>query len=291
MTTNQTSSFVGRSAPVPVEPMAASGPDLGGSTKTVTLTGWEGVPVPVEVQEVGIPNGRPIVFLHGLVGLNDHWEELVKRIMHRSRCVMLEMPLLELEGEDCSIHGATELAVRFLREYLQSQPSVLVGNSFGGHIAGRIAIENPELVQGLVLAGASGILEKSMVSDIQIKPSRQWLERKIGELFFDQRHMNPADVDRAHKVLTARGSARAMVRLSRTARRNHLGEDLCKVQCPTLLVWGKQDVVTPPEACEQFAANIPKNRVVWLDQCGHVPMVEKVEDFARELNSYLDLVG
>ena len=82
-----------------------------------------------------------------------------------------------------------------------------------------------------------------------------------------------------------------MVRLSRTARRNHLGEDLCKVQCPTLLVWGKQDVVTPPEACEQFAANIPKNRVVWLDQCGHVPMVEKVEDFARELNVYLDLVG
>lgn len=259
--------------------------------KEITLQGWEEIDVPTRVQEVGLATGKPIVFLHGLVGLNDHWEELVKRIAHRSRCVLLEMPLLQLEGEDCSIHGATELTIRFLQQYLHGEPTVLVGNSFGGHIAGRIAIERPDLVRGLVLAGASGVIEKSMVSDVQIRPSREWLERKIGELFFDQRHMNPADVDRAHKVLSGRGSARAMVRLSRTARRNHLGEELHKVQCPTLLVWGRQDIVTPPEACEQFAAGIRKNRVVWLDNCGHVPMVERVDDFGRELNAYLDEVG
>jgi len=232
--------------------------------------------------------GKPIVFLHGLVGLNDHWEDLVKRIEHRSRCVLVQMPLLNLEGEDCSIQGATVLTIRFLEQYLRSEPVVLVGNSFGGHIAAKIAIQRPDLTRGLVLAGASGLIEKSMVSDIQIKPSRDWLARKIGELFFDQSKMNPSDVDRAHKVLTARGSARAMVRLSRTARKNHLGEQLSNIQAPTLLVWGRQDVVTPPEACEQFAAKIPNNRVLWLDQCGHVPMVEKVEEFAKEMNAFLD---
>ncbi len=302
MTTNRTKTFTRAEAVQPVEATRVGGgagfggsaealQDGWGEAKHVSLSGWEGVPVVAQVQEVGVRTGKPIVFLHGLVGLNDHWEELVKRIMHRSRCVMLEMPLLHLEGEDCSIQGATELTIRFLQQYLGSEPAVLVGNSFGGHIAGRIAIDRPDLIRGLVLAGASGILEKSMVSDVQIRPSREWLERKIGELFFDQRHMNPADVERAHKVLSGRGSARAMVRLSRTARRNHLGKDLHKVQCPTLLVWGRQDIVTPPEACEQFAANIPKNRVVWLDNCGHVPMVEKVDEFGRELNAYLDLVG
>ena len=46
----------------------------------------------------------------------------------------------------------------------------------------RIALNRPDLVGGLVLAGASGLIEKSMVSDIQLRPSREWLVRKIGEL-------------------------------------------------------------------------------------------------------------
>ena len=262
-----------------------------GSTAPVTVTGLEGVPVIADVLEVGVPTGMPIVFLHGLVGLNDHWEELVKRIEHRARCVLVEMPLLHLEGDDCSIDGATTLTIRFLEQYLRGEPSVLVGNSFGGHVAAKIAIRRPDLTRGLVLAGSSGLIEKSMVSDVQIRPSREWLARKIGELFHDQSKMNPGDVDRAHKVLSARGSARAMVRLSRTARKNHLGDELGAIKAPTLLVWGRHDVVTPPEACEQFAARIPNNRVVWLEQCGHVPMVEKVDEFGREMNAFLDGVG
>jgi pimeloyl-ACP methyl ester carboxylesterase len=56
---------------------------------------------------------------------------------------------------------------------------VLVGNSFGGHVALRIAIEHPTLVRGLVLAGASGLIEKSMVSDIQIPAGRGCSARSV----------------------------------------------------------------------------------------------------------------
>lgn len=251
------------------------------ATRTIRLPGATSQPVPATVVEIG--SGRTVVFLHGLVGLNDHWEEVVNRVKSHVRCVMLQLPLLDLRGEDCSINGVTELTIRFLREHVSNR-AVLVGNSFGGHVALRVALEAPELVSGMVLAGSSGLIERSMVSEVQIKPSREWLARKIGELFYrPELHMRECDLDRAHKALTDRNGARAMVKLSRSARRNHLGSRIGDIEAPTLLIWGRNDVVTPPEAATEFLERLPNARIVWFPQCGHVPMVEKPDEFARAM--------
>lgn len=256
--------------------------------RSITLRGRHGL-VPATVEQVGV--GSTVVFLHGLVGLNEHWEEVVRLAEASVRCTLLQVPLLDLRGDDCSIDGVTELTVDFLAQSFD-HPVVLVGNSFGGHVALRVALQRPDLVRGLVLAGSSGLIEKSMVSDIQIRPSRAWLERKIGELFFDPgRHMRASDIERAHQQLSERGGARAMVRLSRSARRNHLGSRMSGIKAPTLLIWGRQDIVTPPEAAEQFAAMLPNSRLVWFDRCGHVPMMEHPEPFAGELVEFVDSLG
>ncbi len=228
-----------------------------------------------------------VVFLHGLVGLNDHWEDAVRLVRTRLPCTLFELPLLELQKEHCSIDGVTRLTERFLREHV-GEPAVLVGNSFGGHVALRLAIARPDLVRGLVLAGSSGLIEASIVADVQIRPSRAWLERKIGELFFDPGKMRQADVDRAHSALNQRGHARAMVRLSRSARRDVLRNQVGRITAPTLLVWGRQDVVTPPEAGEHFHKLIRGSRLEWLDRCGHVPMIEHPEAFAAALLSFVE---
>lgn len=235
------------------------------------------------VHETGA--GMPVVFLHGLVGLNEHWEGVVDRASEELRCLLLELPLLQLRGPECSIHGATHYAVKFLRERMGG-PVVLVGNSFGGHVALRVALEHPEMVRGLVLAGSSGLIEKSIVSDVQIRPSREWLSRKIGELFFDQSFMKQADLDRAHAELSNRGGARAMIKLSRSARRDHLGDRISEIRVPTLLIWGRQDIVTPPEAAEGFHRMIGHSRLVWLEKCGHAPMIEQPGEFARAMMDF-----
>ncbi len=247
------------------------------AAKTVMVSGLGGLPVRANVVEVG--SGLPVVFLHGLVGLNDHWDEVVQRVRLSRRCILLQLPLLDLEGDDCSIEGATELTARFLESYL-NEPATLVGNSFGGHVALRLAIERQDLVSGLILAGASGLNERTTIREVQIRPSREWLEEKIGELFHDRSKMNPADVDRAFAELSSRGHARAMVKLSRSARRNHLGDEIHKISAPTLLLWGKQDIVTPPDAVVEFTSKIRDTKVVWLEQCGHAPMIECPELFA-----------
>jgi len=268
----------------PTQPAPPPSGLAAGRTTAITLTGLAGHPVPADVVDFGA--GRPTTFLHGLVGLNEHWDEVARRMTPGHRCVMLQLPLLELTGDDCSIHGAVELTIRFLERHL-ADPTVLVGNSFGGHVAVRIAIERPDLIRALVLAGSSGLIERTMVREVQIRPSRDWLEEKIGELFYDRAKMNPADVDRAHAELSRRGSARAMVKLSRSARRNHLGDRIASITAPTLLIWGRQDIVTPPEACEEFKRKIADSRIVWFERCGHAPMIEAPELFSETLNDFL----
>ena len=248
------------------------------------IRGFSEKDVRADVVDVG--TGTPVVFLHGLVGLNDHWESVAHRVAARNRVILLQLPLLSLTGDDCSIHGATELTGQFLRQYVGAS-SVIVGNSFGGHVALRLAVEQPQLLKGLVLAGSSGLIEKSMVSDVQIRPSREWLERKIGELFYDKSKMNPSDVERAHRELSERGHARAMVKLSRSARRNHLGSLIGSISTPTLLIWGREDIVTPPEAAMELNAKIRNSRLCWLDKCGHAPMIERPDEFADALVEFL----
>lgn len=257
--------------------------------QTVMLRGLAEEEVAAKVVDVG--EGRPVIFLHGLVGLNDHWDEVVQRARHRVRCIMLELPLLRLRGDDCSIQGVEVLTERFLSNALApgTPPPVLVGNSFGGHVALRLALNRPDLVGALVLAGASGLIEKTMVADVQIRPSREWLRRKIGELFFDPAtHMREADLDRAHRELSERSGARAMIKLSRSARRNHLGSRIPGITSPVLLIWGRNDIVTPPEAADQFMSLLPDARIVWFDRCGHAPMIEKPEEFAQAIMDFAD---
>ncbi len=217
--------------------------------ESLDLIGLSGDCVRAKVSHAGSV-GPTAVFLHGLVGLNDHWEEVVRRVQDRVRCVMLELPLLALRGDDCSIAGVTALTVRYLEDHLKT-PVVLIGNSFGGHVALRVTLERSDLVRGLVLAGSSGLIEKSMVKEVQIRPSREWLGEKIGELFYDRSTMREDDLDRAHRELSIRSGARAMVRLSRSARRNHLGAKIGEITAPSLLIWGRQGIVTPPESASE----------------------------------------
>ncbi|MFM9994345.1 MAG: alpha/beta fold hydrolase [Phycisphaerales bacterium] len=253
--------------------------------RTVPIPGAKS-DIPACVVDVG--QGRPVVFLHGLVGLNDHWEDVVRDVRSRVRCVMLEIPLLELRGDDCSIDGVTTLTARFLERHLPGERAVLVGNSFGGHVALRLALDRPELVGGLVLAGSSGLNERTMVREIRLKPNRAWMRRKIAELFFDESTMREADVDRAYAELSDRNKVRAMLLLSKSARRNHLGERIHAIACPTLVMWGREDIVTPPDAAQEFEKAIRDCRVVWFDRCGHAPMLEKPAEFARALRDFAD---
>ena len=75
--------------------------------------------------------------------------------------------------------------------------------------------------------------------------------------------------------------------LAKSAIRNNLGEELGQIKQPTLLVWGKQDTVTPPFVAEEFKKLIPNSELHFVDKCGHAPMMEQPEEFNRILETFL----
>jgi pimeloyl-ACP methyl ester carboxylesterase len=79
-----------------------------------------------------------------------------------------------------------------------------------------------------------------------------------------------------------------LVKLSKSARRDNMTDDLCNIHQPTLLIWGRQDVVTPPSAGQGFKELMPDARLCWLEDCGHAPMIEAPEPFGVAMHSFFD---
>lgn len=232
----------------------------------------------------GPPDGPQVVFLHGLVGVNEHWLEVVRRVSHQIRCLLLEVPLLELRGEDCSVQGVARMVASFLERHV-GEPATLVGSSFGGHTALRVALMRRELVRALVLVGSSGLGERPLGTG-RPKRTREWIEEVIAELFYDRTKMPVADVDRAFAELSDRQKARRLLNLSRSVFKDKIAAHLCEIEAPTLVLWGREDTVTPPEAARGFAEAIPNAELVWIDRCGHAPMLEAPEVFANALLTF-----
>lgn len=245
--------------------------------------------IDVRVDRMGV--GEPIVVMNGLLGMNEHWFPCMSGLLgpdapFDAEILLLQPPLLEMKGSGCSVQGVSQLLVSLL-DTLVDRPAILVGNSFGGHVALRIAMAHPKLVRGLVLVGASGLFERGFERDVTHNPSYEFVDRKIREIFYDQSSMLPGMTEKALDALSRRTSARALVRLGKSAKRDHLGNELHKVKCPTLIAWGRQDNVTPPEVARQFAELIPNSRLRWTDRCGHAPHIEHPSKLAADMRQFI----
>jgi pimeloyl-ACP methyl ester carboxylesterase len=66
-----------------------------------------------------------------------------------------------------------------------------------------------------------------------------------------------------------------------------IGERLPEIACPTLIVWGRNDLLVPVRDADTFEALIPDARKVIFDDTGHVAMLEEPERFNAELRQFL----
>ena len=75
--------------------------------------------------------------------------------------------------------------------------------------------------------------------------------------------------------------------MAKSAIRNNLGDELNQIKQPTLLIWGKNDIVTPPFVAEEFKKLIPNSQLHFIDKCGHAPMMEVPTEFNTILENFL----
>jgi pimeloyl-ACP methyl ester carboxylesterase len=155
-------------------------------------------------------------------------------------------------------------------------------------VALRLALEHADRVGGLILTGSSGLFERGFTSGVPHRPDRSWVRRKMEEVFFDPTFVTDGWVEEAHRMVTTPASALRVLRFARDARRDNLEARLSHIRVPTLLLWGLEDRITPPQVGERFHELIQTSQLCSLARCGHAPMLERPEAFAAAVSVWLD---
>lgn len=232
--------------------------------------------------------GEPVVLLHGLMGQMEHWDAALDALAPVCRAIAPVVPILEADQAEPSIEGLAHHVGGFL-EALDLPPAVIGGNSLGGHLALEVALRYPARVSGLILTGSSGLFERGFTRGVPHVPTAEFVRQKMEEIFYDAALVTPSWVESVRRVLTTRVSALRVLHVARSAKRGSLEARLGEIAVPALLVWGKDDRITPPEVAERFRALLPDAELTFIANCGHAPMLEQpaifnalVEDWLRE---------
>lgn len=254
-------------------------------------------------------DGDPIVFIHGLGGSMNAWTPLLPAL-GRYRCVRPELPGAGRSrkayalGEGVPQRGQLSAevhadAVLRVCEALGIARAHVVGHSFGTIIALHVAAKEPARVRSLALFGA---MAEPVPAQRENMRARAAAARDQGiQGMFDiaegisqfalsasTRETQPVTVAYVRDSIAAQdpeGFARNCVALAEASSAR-----LELVTCPTLIVNGDEDQVTPLSGARQLASRLATARVEVFGRCGHWPTLERPAESQRVLRDFLERV-
>lgn len=233
-------------------------------------------------------SGDPaIVLLHGLLFDGGMWRDQIAPLATLGRVLVVDGP-----G-----HGRSELARGFtleqhadsladaLRE-LGVAHAIVVGLSWGGMVAMRLALRQPSLVAGLALLDTSAEREpignrwkyRAFVAvHRRIGTPYALFERQIAPLMFADSTLSarPDLVRRTYeRAMGFDREAVAQAAIAVVVERTNVLPELPRVRAPTLVMCGALDRATPPEKSRAIARAIPGAELVVIDGVGHMAPLE-----------------
>ena len=230
--------------------------------------------------------GETLLLLHGLFGALSNFEGIIKRFSGEYNVVVPILPIYEMPIFQVSVAGLVEFVGRFVT-YRGYEKVHLLGNSLGGHVALLYALSTPSQISSITLTGSSGLFESAFGSAFPKRGDYEYIRQKTADTFFDPAVATKELVDEIFGVVNDRNKAIRVVATAKSAVRHNLGDKLHHIKAPTLLIWGKQDTITPPFVGEKFHELIENSQLHFLDECGHAPMMEKPNEFNSILADFL----
>jgi len=231
--------------------------------------------------------GEVLLLLHGLFGAMSNFVHVVDDFSKKMKVSIPLLPLFKLPVKESTLDGLVAHIEAFVR-HKNYRSVTLLGNSLGGHIALLFAIANPSLVRGLVLTGSSGLFESSLGDSYPKKGDYEYVKKKTEYTFYDPKVATKELVDEVYEIVNDREKAIRVISFAKSAMRHNLRHELHQIEAPTLLIWGKDDNITPPFVGEEFQKLLPNAELQLLDRCGHAPMMERPEAFNRHLETFLN---
>jgi pimeloyl-ACP methyl ester carboxylesterase len=266
--------------------------DTSGGTQPTSSAGTDGRPV--------------IVFVHGLSGAWQNWLLNIPAFMDSHRVIAPDLPGFgesEMPREDISIRGYARVLDGVLQE-LGVEAAVVVGNSMGGFVAAELALSFDTRVEKLVLVSAAGLSIENYRAEPLLVGARLWAlsaawvgargrsvvtrprMRRLGLQLMVRypEKLSPALTYELTRGAGTPGFVPAMKALTSYGFR----EELPRIEVPTLVVWGRNDMLVPRGDARDYVRLIGDNaRREMFDDTGHMPMLERPSRFNELLADFV----
>ncbi len=239
--------------------------------------------------------GAPVLFIHGLGGSSNTWTPVMEAFAE-FKCVRVDLP-----GSARSPLGSRKLSISAYVEALEALigeinlgPVHIVAHSMGTIVAQHIAVRNPALVKSLALFGPlvapPDAARPNIVARAQLARTGAAGMQEIADAIVkgatstETKAQQPATVALVRETIMrqdAEGYAQSCEALAGAE-----AAAIEKINCPTLLVTGDQDVVAPQAAVAAMSEKIKGSRVQVFQGCGHWTTFEKPRECVEQLNSF-----
>jgi len=233
--------------------------------------------------------GKPILILNGIMMSTKSWDPFVQSLSQHNQLIRVDF---YDQGQSDQLEAYYSQAIQVevieqLLKHLNIKKVSIVGISYGGEIAILYAQKNIDCVERLVLFNTT-----SYTSPWLLEIGRQWKsigKTKDGQTYYQATIpviYSPTFYEKKLKWMKNREAyllpifsnpifLGAMDRLITSAESYDAREKLSLITCPTLIVSGDEDYLTPIENQKELKNNLPNAHMVILPQVGHASMYEK----------------
>ena len=248
--------------------------------------------------EQGPRGATAVVLLHGFPLDRSMWDDQVGVLAARFRTIV---PDLRGHGQTEAPPGPYTMAdhvadVARLLDRLGAERAALVGLSMGGYVASNFLAAHPRRVwaAALVDTRAEGDTEPTKANraaqakEIEAVGMAPFVEAGIPRMFARSSITErPELAERYRRMVAPARPAAVVAALQGLALRPDVTASLGGVRCPTLVVVGSEDVVTPPSDARHIAEMIPGAELEIIAGVGHLSNMEAPEHFNRVLLDFL----
>lgn len=232
--------------------------------------------------------GAPLLFLHGANG-GGRWLPFMDALAERFDVIAPEHPGFGRSGTPDWLDNVRDLG-HFYQAFLEKldlRDVTLVGTSLGGWIAAETALRCAFRLRALVLAASAGVRVKGVPKGDLFLWTQEELTRN---LFHDQavveRMLALPQSDEERNIGLKNRLTTAKLAWSPRLADPDLEKWIHRIATPTLVLWGRDDRLIPVAYASRFGELIPGARVRIFDGCGHLPHVEKTQDYVSEIISF-----
>lgn len=256
--------------------------------------------------EMGSPDAPAVVLVHGLDGCWQNWLETIPHLSRSHRVIALDLPGFghtPMPQWRISVPAFSSALIQFM-DALGVERADLIGNSLGGLVAAECALTRPERVDRLVLIAPAGISSAEVRSEPALMVARLMAGLAPLWMRFQERAIRrPRLLTSAFRTIFHRpaglrrellfehysnGSGRPGFLAAIEAVVGHrFSRSLEELQSPTLIVWGRDDMILPVGDAAAYGRRLPDSRTVIFDGTGHLPQLERPVRFNRLLDEFL----